>query len=164
MLLIEIKNLRKQYDIDETDKSIQNTKKRSWKRQVKQKVRDKALKDLNQEVVGLKQIKGREPYAELRRQEYTHTLSPSFARHIFRIRTGTIDLRAVRYYMQGEDTLCRLCHEEDETIDHVVNNCRMINRKRRIDIDSTECEVLREVAQLYSKFKEMVNDLSRSVK
>ena len=160
----EIKNLRKQYDIDETDKSIQNTKKRSWKRQVKQKVRDKALKDLNQEVVGLKQIKGREPYAELRRQEYTYTLSPSFARHIFRIRTGTIDLRAVRYYMQGEDTLCRLCHEEDETIDHVVNNCRMINRKRRIDIDSTECEVLREVAQLYSKFKEMVNDLSRSVK
>ena len=88
---------------------------------------------------------------------HTHTLSPSFARRIFRIRTGTIDLRAVRYYMHGEDTLGRLCQEEDETIDHVVNNCRMINRKRRIDIDSTECEVLREVAQLYSKFKEMVN-------
>ena len=159
----EIRQLRKQYNINDTDKEIRSTKKCSWKRMVKRKVRCKALDDLNQEAVGLKQTAGKGPYTELTRQEYISTVSPRLARHIFHIRTGTIDLRGVRSYMYGENTLCRLCHEEDETVEHVVNNCKIVDRERQIDINSAKCEELKEVAQRYVKFKEMVEDLSRSL-
>ena len=114
-------------------------------------------------MASLKQTQCRGLYTELKIQEYINTISPKFARYIFHIRTGTVDLRGVRSYMYGEDTLCRLCGEEDETVEHVVNNCKMLGRKCVIDINSTECDVLKEVALQYAKFKEMVDSNSGSV-
>ena len=43
--------------------------------------------------------------------------------------------------------MCRLCGDEDENIDHVVNRCSKIDRTHRIDnIYSTDVAVTKQIA------------------
>ena len=97
------------------------------------------------------------------RQEYVDKLPPKLARKIFHIRTGTIDLRGVREYRYGENTLCRLCHAEDETVEHVVNNCNELERTRQIDnIFTTECGELKEMAVRCIAFDDKLEEINTS--
>ena len=129
----EVGELRRQYNLTETDAEIEVKSKDAWKRLVKKKVEIKALECLNKEAEGKRIASRLCPYMKYARQEYIDRLPPKLARKIFHIRTGTIDLRGVREYTYGENTLCRLCHAEDETVEHVVNNCNELERSRKIN-------------------------------
>ena len=157
----EVRQLRMQYEIEDTDDSIRNATKQNWKKRVKQKVREKALKDLTHEARGLKQISNISHYSELKEQGYIVSISPKLARCIFHMRTGTIDLRGVRNYKYGDNTTCRLCQTENETVEHVLNSCEKIERERNVNIFSTDCEELKEAAKRCIIFQEKVEELFR---
>ena len=160
----EIKHLRKKYDLQETDEEVASLSKEEWKRLVKRKVRAKALDKLNDEAEGQKNSSNLPRYENLQRQEYISTLTPKKARKIFHIRTNTIDLKAVRKYKYGNDTMCRLCSQEPETIEHVVNDCTAIDRTCLIDnVFTINCEELDEIAKRCIEFDNKVDALKQSV-
>ena len=53
-------------------------------------------------------------------QEYLHKLYPKQAKAVFQARCQTLDIREHRPY-KYQDTLCRVCKTEDETLAHIVN-------------------------------------------
>ena len=66
--------------------------------------------------------------------------------------------------MYGENTLCRLCNTEDETVEHVVNNCKELERTRQIDnIFTTECGELKEMAVRCIAFDDKLGNLSHYI-
>ena len=154
----EISKLKKEYSIDESDTEIGGMGKKRWKRIVKKKVKEKALEDLNKEAQSQKQASKLIPYDKLAKQEYMTTLSPTQARKVFHIRTGTIDLRGVRQYTYGEIDTCRLCSAEKETVEHVVNRCPMVDRVSQVEsVLSRNCEEQREMAKRCAQFQEKVD-------
>ena len=159
----EVGELRRQYNLTETDAEIEVKSKDAWKRSVKKKVEMAALECLNKEGEGKRIASNLCPYMKYVRQEYVDRLPPKLARKIFHIRTGTIDLRGVREYTYGDNTLCRLCHAEDETVEHVVNNCNELERSRKINnIFTTECEDLKEMAVRCIAFDDKLDEINTS--
>ena len=83
------------------------------------------------------------------------------ARKVFHIRTGTVDLKGVRTYIYGDNTECRLCGSDLETVEHVVNDCPEISRAGPIeDIFTTDCEILKVVAERCLEFDSKVEEVS----
>ena len=157
----ETQNLRQKYGLTLTDMEISKKSKGSWKRLVKCQVRQYALDQLNKEASGKKLCRNLCPYLELTKQEYFTKLSPKFARKIFHLRTGTIDLRGVRDYKYGVNKTCRLCLTEIETVDHVVNKCNVLGWTHEInDIYTRNSEELKEVAKRCIIFDEKVEKLN----
>ena len=157
----EVAKIRNLYSITEEDTEVANLSKRRWKKIVRIKVVTKALVDLNQEMSQQKHAQNLVPYTKLSRQQYLDTLPPNLARKVFHIRTGTIDLRGVRKYKYGDNTGCRLCLAENETVEHVVNACPKIHRTTQIDdIYTTKCEDLQEVAKRCIDFDSKLDDQS----
>ena len=75
------------------------------------------------------------------------------------MRTNTIDLRTIRKYQHGDNSVCRLCNADEETITHVVNICPEIPRKTVIpDIYTTNCDLLQGIADRLAKFHDLIND------
>ena len=109
------------------------------------------LEELNGQVKNLKKC-NLPAYPKLAVQQYLLCLQPHQARAIFKIRTGVVDLKAVRHY-QYEDTVCRLCNGHDEDIEHVVNTCPEITRTHTINnILTNDIKDLQEIASRYSEF------------
>ena len=48
---------------------------------------------------------------------------------LFRARTNTLDLQWRKKFI-GEDTKCKLCQEEEETLEHFLLECKELNNKR----------------------------------
>ena len=69
------------------------------------------------------------------------------------MRTGTLDIKTMRKYnYEDGDVLCRLCGNEEETLDHIVNECPNISRNCQVkDILSGQKE---EIADVLSRVKE----------
>ena len=125
------------------------------------KIQAKALADLQIECRDQKHAGKLPPYRELVRQQYLDNLPPKLSRKVFHIRTGTVDLRDLRKYMYGDNTECRLCHNEAETVEHVVNGCPEVTRTGQIEnILTTDCEILKEVAKRCVEFDSKVEDKS----
>ena len=155
----ETKILRKKYNLSQSDEDIEKLTKETWKRIVKKKVREAALLYLNNEKNKLKSCKLPD-YQELCTQNYLHQLRPQQARSIFQIRANVVDIKAVRKY-QYHDTICRLCGQTDEDIEHVVNICPSVSRSTStIDISTTDIIQLEEIAQRYLDFNSKVEDLN----
>ena len=53
-------------------------------------------------------------------QNYLNKLYPKQANAIFQARSSTLDIKEHRPY-RFHDLKCRLCHKEDETLQHIVN-------------------------------------------
>ena len=154
----EIKQLRETYSINESDEEITFLSKESWKKLVKEKVRAQALIDLNEEAKMQEKAQSLLPYTELRIQPYITNLTPPLARKIFHIRTGTIDLRSVRKYKYGTNTLCRMCSVDNETVYHIVNECPQIARNEVIEnIFTSNIEELQEIAERCVEFEKKVD-------
>ena len=116
------------------------------------------MEDLNKEAQSQKQASKLIPYDKLAKQEYMTKLSPTQARKVFHIRTGTIDLRGIRQYTYGEIDTCRLCSAEKETVEHVVNHCPMVDRVTQVEnVLSRNCEEQREMAKRCTQFQEKVD-------
>jgi hypothetical protein len=92
----------------------------------------------------------------------SHNLTPKQARKIFHVRTGTLDLRCVRKYKYGDSTLCRLCQNGEETIEHVLNDCVHIERTTKINNHlTTNPEELPEVANRCLAFDKKIEELDK---
>ena len=155
----EVYSLRAKYKITQTDTDITQLTKSSWKRTVKTAVRYHAFQELIKAAGELKCSHNILPYDTFERQEYLTELSPAQTRKVFHIRTNTVDLRTVRKYRYGENSKCRLCGYEDESISHVVNKCERIKRTDEIpDVFTKDCTQLREIAQRCITFEELVNE------
>ena len=150
--------LRLKYDISETDEEIGQVSKEKWKKIVKSKVRSCAFKELIDQALLQKQSNNITLPSELQKQEYMTKLPSANARKIFHIRTGTINLKATRKYMYGDDTSCRLCEGNVEDINHVVNICPAIPRETQLDVRSTECDELLEISKRCLIFDSKVDD------
>ena len=155
----EVLEIRKLYGLTYSDTEIGKLSKDAWKRDVKKKVREKALASLNAEAQNQKTGQKLPVYKELAAQDYLTTLLPSHARKIFHVRTGTIDLRGNREYKYGEETSCKLCHGEVETVQHILNECPTTQYTKVIDnIYTTDCSVLKEMAERCMTFDAKVDD------
>ena len=155
----EILMLRAVYKIKETDEEIAGLQKESWKEKVKKIVRAKALSDLKEEARSQK-CSERLLYNELVAQKYISALTPKYARKIFHMRTNTIDMRAVRRYKYGENSSCRLCGDESETVDHVINHCTQTGSSEYIDIFTTDVIELEEIARRCVEFDNKIDKIN----
>ena len=125
----EVKMLRKKYEIAETDAEIEDYTKDRWKNIVDRKVKAYAIDMLNKELSCQKHGAKMFLYDQLKAQDYLKTLTPHKARKLFHVRAGILDIKTVRKYWYGDaDKNCRLCHQEEEDVDHVVNRCINITR------------------------------------
>ena len=71
-----------------------------------------------------------------------------------------INLRAVCYYMH-EDITCRLCGGDEETLDHVLNTYRYIQRGGNIstsDIYKQDSLVNKDIVGRIKGFLKLVSD------
>jgi hypothetical protein len=155
----EVAAIRTKYGLKQTNEEIANLSKSSWKAAVKTQVRQHAFLQLIKEAEGQKHSHNILPYERFERQKYLTELTPAQARKIFHIRTNTVDLRTVRKYQHGENSTCRLCGSEDETVSHVVNVCQKVPRTKDIpNVYTTNCDHLQEVAKRCVSFSELVKD------
>ena len=122
-------------------------------------IRQSALTFLNNEKKKLKKCALPE-YLKLASQKYLQQLQPQHARPIFQIRAGVVDLKSVRKY-QYKDTVCRLCNQADEDIEHVANICPKVSRSQStIELPTNDTAQLKELAQRYLDFTNKVDDLN----
>ena len=154
----EIKELRINYGIIDSDEEITHYSKDSWKTKVKTLLKQYALEKLNRELSEQKHGSKMSPYEKLQQQKYLDDLSPQQARKLFHVRAGIVDLKCVRKYWYS-DTICRLCGQPDEDVEHVVNKCFMISRTTQVDsVFSNNLEVMTLIAERCILFANKVKD------
>ena len=120
----EVNALRGKYVIKHTDEEITSFSKEKWKSVVHSSVIAFALKQLNDENSCKSKTSHLPPYSALVPQSYLEFLRPADARLFFAIRSGTLDIKTTRKYNYDDgDVLCRLCGQDEETVEHIVNSC-----------------------------------------
>ena len=80
------------------------------------------------------------------------------ARTFFQLKAGTYDVKANRTF-RYEDTTCRLCQNDDETVDHVVNQCDQVKRGSPIDTNNMHNLLEEDVIEMVERvhlFQEMI--------
>ena len=154
--------VKSKYDIFINNEEIATMSKERWKRLVKKQVKTFALGELNDALSQLKMGEKLDPYDKLQQQDYIHHLGPQQTRTIFQIRAGVIDLKSVRKYWYNDDT-CRLCQQEKEDVEHVVNKCPELSRSHNIDqLYKGDVDELREMAVRFSEFTTKLGELNES--
>ena len=127
--------MREKYCLQETDEEITLMTKDRWKTLVKKKIREFALNALNEELGTMKNGRKLTKYEFLCPQKYMSTLRPHQARTLFHVRTGTLDVKALRKYR------------------HIVNDCDRIPRSTRVeDILTTNVSEMEAVADRCNPF------------
>ena len=153
----EIQQTRQKYDLHFSDDEITKMSKKKWNNIVLKSINRYALEFLNNELKSLKHPTVT-AYRHLKQQDYLRFLQPQQARHIFQIRSGMIDLKAVRKYWYS-DPVCRLCHHGDEDVEHVVNVCPNVSRSSHIEnLYTDDIEVTKQIAGRFCEFKSKVDD------
>ena len=154
-----ISTLRSKHNITESDTQIKSLSKDAWKQRIKSTVRANTLRDLKEAASQQKHSSNITLPNSMEKQDYLTSLPSQNARKIFHIRTGTIDLKHHRRYKYGNDTTCRLSHQEVEDVDHVVNRCEKIGRDYIVEnIYTTNNDELLEVSKRCIIFDKMVDE------
>ena len=102
-----------------TLEDVNSKSKDSFKNYIKKKIREEALSDLGKECASKSKTKHL-VYDSLNPQDYLNKMYPKQAKAIFQARSSTLDIKEHRPY-RFNDLKCRLCHKEDETLQHIVN-------------------------------------------
>ena len=87
----------------------------------------------------------------LKRNKYINKLNRYEVSSILKAKTRMIRVKA-NYKGMYNDTLCRFCKVEEETQDHILENCNNIDRKKynvvtKEEIYNEELETVKKVAQ-----------------
>ena len=155
----EVYGLRVKYGIEDTDDEIAELSKARWKANVKAKVYKYVFDKLISEAADQKHSLDLSSYLRLQKQSYITELTPARARTVFHLRTNTMDLRTIRKYQYGENSVCRLCKSEDETVAHIVNACPNISRDVEVpNVYTSNCEQLQKVADRCAEFFALIDD------
>ena len=158
----EVNTLRERYKIGEKDDEIKMMKRDKWKRQVKESVSAYAWKDMKEKAEQQKHGQKLSFPTHIEAQKYMFELPSQNARKVFHVRSGTIDLRAHRRYTYGDDNSCRLCGNNEETVEHVVNMCPEVPRSGHINVLGTDVNDLQEMSNRCLFFDECVNEISQT--
>ena len=134
-----------------------------WKAVAKQAVRSTSLASLNEDCKNKSKTADVPIYETLEQQEYLKALIPSRARMYFQIRAKVFDIKEYRSY-QYTDASCRLCQNEDETMDHVLNYCADVTRNSVIidDIYHTSDVNISAILQRVEEFRCKADKISRT--
>ena len=132
----EIEFLFEKYGMELDEEKIQEMGKWPWKSYVQKKVNEYIIAEMNEKVKGGSKTKDFPILQQIHTEKYLLEMQPADARLLFRVRSKMVKLRAVCHYM-NDDTTCRLCGDHEETIHHVLNECRGIDRKDESNITTT---------------------------
>ena len=155
----EVVELRRVYDIEQSDDQIVSMSKESWKNYVKKKVRSKVFDELRHEASNMSKCKHLS-YTKFTTQQHFNDLPTPIAKTLFRFRSRTVNCRANQKSHNIVD-LCRVCATGTEDQDHCVN-CPAMNFGSQIDtrkfdnfnIEEDTCD-LALAADRLKGFKEM---------
>ena len=129
-----------------------------WKKLVKMKVNNYAFQELIISAQQLNHLHIDLP-TDSSQQKFITELPTKNARKIFQIRTGTIDLRAVRRYKYGTNNMCRLCSQDQESVEQIVNDCTKLHRLKTYNVKTTDPDELLQISNIVLKFDELIETL-----
>ena len=129
--------------------------KEAFANRVKKAVAETAFCELLTECQSLKKTSCLQ-YKTLKVQEYWSSLYPSQAKHVFKWRSRTLDLKTHLTYKYS-DTLCRSCKNCEETPEHALN-CGVVGSSMDIKIDILSLDKVDDYTK--SELKRMVMRLS----
>jgi hypothetical protein len=150
----EMAATRIRFAITESDTEIRDLTKSQWKTIVGRQAKRVALEHLLQ--LRLKKGAGLD-YEEIKIKQYFKELSAGDARLVFRLRAEIYDIKANRRY-QYNDTVCRLCDSDVESLDHIVNECAEIPRSSTIiKLDTDDMGDIRTIIRRVRCFEDLIN-------
>ena len=128
-----------------------------------QAVTQVALREQYEDCITKKKTESIPPYNQLSLQSYFHFLTPTKARICFQLRAGVYDIKVNRPYLYTYSR-CRLCNDEIEDINHVINQCNEIERDSQIidNIFNLSQDDTREMVDRALKFKTLVTTKEQS--
>ena len=158
----EIVSLLEKYQLEKDEEIIRTFNKERWKQMVNKQVCASVVEAFNKNCKEKKKTNSFPCQTKIQSQEYMQQLSPNDARMYFQIKSKVVDLKVIRKYMY-DDLSCRLCQENDEDLNHVLNICKHIMRNDQVirdeDImcgndDDLAREVVKRMNDFYTKVKE----------
>ena len=154
----EMKNLLTTHNLPTDETIIRQLPRDTWKNMVKEAVTRVSLLSLNAECKEKTKTSGRE-YARLELQPYFHRLPASKARKYFQLRGNIYNFKCNRPY-QHTDDICRLCGEEPEDTNHVLNLCSKVRRstKQFDDLWDLSIEDLDELMDRITQFELQIEE------
>ena len=153
----EIEQLKVVYGLPSNDK-IASMSKGEWKGTVKRAVRDKAREFLLNEASSKKKLKDVSFTDKFKPQPYLKRHSSKIAQTLFKIRGRSTNVLENR----GSHGDCRLCGEEEETQEHILNCVKIRGQAQTLSLVTIKQmhdapDVLVEIAERFMKFQEMIS-------
>ena len=145
----EINKIRRDIQLESDDENIQMMSKTSWKEKVKEAIKRSAIEKLNSDCQRLKKVK--QQYKEITVKDYLLKLNTGEARIVFAYRSGTLNIKTHRAYSY-DDKLCRQCGEQEESVNHIVNQCKAVKDCHKVDIETEDINTLQVIAQRIQMF------------
>ena len=163
----QVKPFLVKYNLPQSLDEIKNLSKVTFKGMVNKAVATTAFEELKAECGSLKKTADLS-YDTFKLQGYLSKLFPNQARVIFKGRCKTLDIKTHNTYMYREDTACRGCGIENETLEHVLNcgheECLTLDLSRiDTDSDNVVTKLIQAVNRITS-FKEMCEEKENSQK
>ena len=151
----DIKNLHKVYEVDFSEDDVKSVTKETYNKKIKDLVTKFAQTELKK--ICKTQSKTRDlDFSTFEMQNYLKVLPPSMSNIIFKARSKTLDLKMHTPYLYN-NTLCRMCGTEGETVVHIINCNNNLDKFPVCDVESTlknptNVESLRNIAERISLF------------
>ena len=123
----EICTLIKEYGLELDEETIRNMSREKWKEITSSAIHKTVLESLYKDCISKSKTANLPRYPSLSQQDYFQYLSPKRARMFFQLRAGVYDIKCNRSYMYNDEE-CRLCSNQKEDADHVLNQCSEISR------------------------------------
>ena len=154
----EMKNLLETHNLSTDETIIQQLPRKTWKKMVKEAVTRVSLLSLNAECSEKTKTNGR-VYTQLQLQPYFHHLPASKARKYFQLRGNIYNFKCNRPYQHSDD-ICRLCGEEPEDTNHVLNVCSKVSRssKRFVDLWEVGEDEMKELFNRLEQFEQLIEE------
>ena len=151
----EVEEIKKKMCIEYDQEDISEMSKDQWKRKVKKCINENAVQEINRMSSKLSKVKRQ--YSESKAKDYHLKLSIEDARTAFSYRSGTYDLKCQKTY-KYTDLQCRACGDHEETVDHIVNQCKTIERDGEVhDVESDDVDTIRAIVQRLKAFTNQYN-------
>ena len=146
----EVEHIKRIINMIQDESSIKDMSKSFWKRKVSKAIKVAANIKLNADCDKLKNVKRN--YSELKIQDYFMKLPVADARVAFAYRSGTLDIKCFRPYSYN-DLKCRACGEDNESIDHIVNECKTVTTNNDyLDLETEDVEIIQTIVMRIKSF------------
>ena len=156
----EIKRIRNEYELTETDEEIYSLTKDEWKFKVMELVKEKTIIELNQEKNSLSKSSSYPDAEYLLPSRYLYHFTASHSCLLFRLRCRIIDIKEVQRYKYEEDMSCRGCENSMETVEHVLGECTALSSQPCAGGDeySDSIETAEKVICRVKEFMDLVDE------